>query len=98
MEEEGPASVEAIYDRIVRRGSVMFFGYKRPFRAIASAMSALEKSGEAVVHVKAGGSSVTRRGPQRYWQRVIPDTRCDLVQLGISRCSTDGTVIHPGRR
>jgi hypothetical protein len=61
--------VEAIYDRIVRRGSVMFEGYKRPFRAIASAMSALAKSGDVNVIVMPGRSSVPRRGRQRMWQR-----------------------------
>jgi len=70
MEEDGPASVEAIYDRIVRRGSVVFFRYKRPFRAIVSAMSALQKSGEVIVLVKAGASSVPRRGQQRLWRRA----------------------------
>jgi len=70
MESEAPATVEVIYDRIVRRGSVMFFAYKRPFRAIVSALSALEKGGEVVVHVQAGGSILTRRGRQRFWQRA----------------------------
>jgi hypothetical protein len=70
MEEEGPVPVEAIYDRIVRRGSVVFFGYKRPFRAIVSAMSALEKSGEATCLLKECGSIAPRRSRQRLWQRV----------------------------
>src|SRR5690242_16366570 len=38
MEAQQPASVEVIYERIVRRGSLQLFGYKRPFRAIGSAM------------------------------------------------------------
>ena len=68
MEEEGPATVEAIYDRIVRRGSLVFFGYKRPFRAIVSAMSALQRSGEAILLLQTGESSI-RRGRRRLWQR-----------------------------
>ena len=47
MEANQPASVEAIYDRIERRGSITFAGYKRPFRAIALVMNALVKQGEA---------------------------------------------------
>jgi hypothetical protein len=47
MEANQPASVEAIYDRIERRGSITFAGYKRPFRTIALAMNALVKQGEA---------------------------------------------------
>ena len=46
METNEPASVETIYDRIERRGSVALAG-KRPFRAIVLAMNALVKQGEA---------------------------------------------------
>ncbi|HMD15051.1 MAG TPA: hypothetical protein VKH18_00180 [Terriglobales bacterium] len=60
MEKEGPASVEIIYDRIVRRGSLMFLSYKRPFRAITLAMGALVKLGQA---------SLLKTGRQRRWQR-----------------------------
>jgi hypothetical protein len=60
METEGPASVEIIYERIVRRGSLMFLSYKRPFRAITLAMGALVKLGQA---------SLQKTGRQRRWQR-----------------------------
>jgi len=63
MEKEGPASVELIYDRIVRRGSLMFLSYKRPFRAITLALGALVKLGQA---------SLLKTGRQRRWQRAIP--------------------------
>jgi len=55
MEANQPASVEAIYDRIERRGSITFAGYKRPFRAIALVMNALVKQGEASL-LKGSGS------------------------------------------
>lgn len=72
MEAEGPASVETIYDRIVRRGSLLFFGYKRPLRAIATAMSALVKRGEAALHPSTDDSRSWRmQGRQRSWHRVI---------------------------
>jgi hypothetical protein len=54
MEANQPASVEAIYDRIERRGSITFAGYKRPFRAITLAMNALVKQGEASVSQESG--------------------------------------------
>ena len=54
MEANQPASVEAIYDRIERRGSITFAGYKRPFRAIALAMNALVKQGEASLLQESG--------------------------------------------
>jgi hypothetical protein len=54
MEANQPASVEAIYDRIERRGSITFAGYKRPFRAIALAMNALVKQGEASLLPESG--------------------------------------------
>jgi len=47
MEANEPASVETIYDRIERRGSFTFAGYKHPFRAIVLAISAMVKQGEA---------------------------------------------------
>jgi len=72
METEQPASVESIYDRIVRRDSLQFFGYKRPFQVIASAMSTLVKRGEAIVLIQ---KSARSRGAwrQRLWRRVTPD-------------------------
>jgi hypothetical protein len=60
LETEGPVSVEVIHERIVRRGSVMFFGYKRPFRAISRAMCALVRQGEA---------NLLGTGSQRQWHR-----------------------------
>jgi hypothetical protein len=55
METNEPASVEAIYDRIKRRGSFTFARYKRPVRSIALAMSAMVRSGEVSVSNDAGG-------------------------------------------
>jgi len=46
METSEPVSVEGIYDRIRRRGSFTFAGYKHPFRAIVLAMGAMVRSGE----------------------------------------------------
>ncbi len=54
METIEPASVEAIYDRIKRRGSFTFARYKRPVRSIALAMSAMVRSGEVSVSNDAG--------------------------------------------
>jgi hypothetical protein len=54
MEANQPASVEAIYARIERRGSITFAGYKRPFRAITLAMNALTKQGEASLLQESG--------------------------------------------
>ena len=61
LETEEPVPVEVIYDRIVRRGSVMLLSYKRPFRAITLAMRTLVGLGEA---------SLMRTGSQRRWQRT----------------------------
>lgn len=47
MESNGAVSVEAIYDRINRRGSFTFARYKHPFRAIMLAMGAMVRHGEA---------------------------------------------------
>jgi len=54
MEINEPASVETIYDRIERRGSFAFAGYKRPLRAIGLAMFAMVKRGEARLLNEAG--------------------------------------------
>jgi hypothetical protein len=54
METNEPASVETIYDRIQKRGSLTFTGYRRPLRAIALAMNALVKQGEASLSEVAG--------------------------------------------
>jgi hypothetical protein len=70
MEAETPASVEAIYDRIVRRGSLQFFRYKRPFRMIELAMSALVKRGEAML-VVAGRSRPRNSMRDRLWCRTV---------------------------
>jgi hypothetical protein len=50
--------VETIYDRIQRRGSFSFAGYKHPFRAIVLAMSAMVKQGDA---------SLVNEGGRRRW-------------------------------
>jgi len=69
LEVEGPVSVEAIYDRIVRRGSLMFSGYKRPFLAISSAMSTLVRRGEAMLGGTREQMVVPGRPYQRLWYR-----------------------------
>jgi hypothetical protein len=72
MEVEEAASVETIYDHIVRRGSLSFYGYKRPLRAISSAMSALVKRGEALLL-----TNVNRcwrmGGRQRLWRKAMSE-------------------------
>jgi hypothetical protein len=68
LETEESVPVEIIYDRIVRRGSVMLLSYKRPFRAITLAMRALVGLGEA---------SLLRTGSQRRWQRTGSLTSCE---------------------
>ena len=70
METEGPVSVEMIYGRIVRRGSLMLMGYKRPFRAISRAMGALVKLNEV---------SLLETGRQRRWRRAIPHSLCEVT-------------------
>jgi len=47
METNEASSVEAIYDRIQRRGSFTFSGYKRPLRAIRLVMNGMARRGEA---------------------------------------------------
>ena len=54
MEATESVSVETIYDRIERRESFSFVGYKHPFRAIVLAMSAMVKRGEAILLSEAG--------------------------------------------
>ena len=72
MEVEEAVSVETIYDHIVRRGSLSFYGYKRPLRAISSAMSALVKRGEALLL-----ANVNRcwrmGGRQRLWRKAMSE-------------------------
>lgn len=54
METQEPVSVETIYDRIERRGSFTFAGYKHPFRAIMLAMGAMVRQGEASLYNEGG--------------------------------------------
>jgi hypothetical protein len=54
METNEPSSVEAIYDRIQRRGSFTFSGYKRPLRAIMLILTGLVRSGEAKLLLEDG--------------------------------------------
>jgi hypothetical protein len=54
METSDPAPVEVIYDRVERRGSFTFAGYKHPFRAIVLAMGAMVRRGEAVLSNEEG--------------------------------------------
>jgi hypothetical protein len=62
VEAGEPVSVEALYDRTVRRGSVTFADYRRPFRAIVRALNALVKRGEA---------SLLNDGGRRSWRWEI---------------------------
>lgn len=71
METDQPLSVEAIYDRIVRRESFVFSGHKRPFRAIAFAMARLARRGEAIVFATWSDVIVLRNRAQRVWRRAI---------------------------
>jgi hypothetical protein len=59
MEANELVSAEAIYDRILRRGSHDFASYKRPLRAILIVMSGMVKRGEANLVNDAG---------RRYWR------------------------------
>jgi hypothetical protein len=61
METQEFVSVEMVYDRIVRRGSLEFLSYRRPFLAITLAMGILVKLGEA---------SLLRNGRRRRWRRT----------------------------
>jgi hypothetical protein len=54
MEADEPVSVETIYDRIARRGSFTFAGYKHPLRAIGLAMGAMVRQGQALLHNEGG--------------------------------------------
>jgi hypothetical protein len=47
MEATEPMSLETIYDRIERRGSYTFAGYRHPFRAMVLALNGMVKQGEA---------------------------------------------------
>lgn len=49
METTDSASVETIYNRIERRGSIDIGSYNHPFRAIVLAMNALVQKGEAIL-------------------------------------------------
>jgi hypothetical protein len=62
LEGVSPASAEAIYDRIERRGSLTFAGYKRPFRAIVLAMGAMARRGEVILSYESG---------RPRWSRVV---------------------------
>jgi hypothetical protein len=54
MESSDPVSAETIYDRIERRGSFSFAGYKHPLRAITLAMGAMVRHGEVLLHNEGG--------------------------------------------
>ena len=72
MEADEPSSVQAIYERIVRRESLAFLSYRRPFRAITLAMSLLVRRGEACLVLAEDKSSLLRHGHRRYWVRPCP--------------------------
>jgi hypothetical protein len=78
METDHPVSVEMVYERIVRRGSLEFVGYKRPFRVIASALTTLVKRGEArllIDRIAGWGSSARRRQWCRTNQDIEPKSK-----------------------
>jgi hypothetical protein len=77
MEMEEPASAEVIYDRIVKRGCLVFADYKRPFRAITLAMTSLVRRGEADYCLKQNNASVMRGGRTKYWFRANPWPQTD---------------------
>jgi hypothetical protein len=54
MEASEPISAETLYDRIERRGSFKFTGYKHPLRAIVLAMGAMVRQGQALLHNDGG--------------------------------------------
>jgi hypothetical protein len=54
MEASEPVSAETLYDRIERRGSFKFSGYKHPLRAIGLAMGAMVRQGQALLHNDGG--------------------------------------------
>jgi hypothetical protein len=54
MEASEPVPAETLYDRIERRGSFKFSGYKHPLRAIGLAMGAMVRQGEALLHNDGG--------------------------------------------
>jgi hypothetical protein len=54
MEASEPVSAETLYDRIERRGSFRFTGYKYPLRAIVLAMGAMVRQGQALLHNEGG--------------------------------------------
>jgi chromosome segregation ATPase len=54
MEASEPVSAETLYDRIARRGSFKFTGYKHPLRAIVLAMGAMVRQGQALLHNDGG--------------------------------------------
>jgi hypothetical protein len=64
MEAAEAISAENVYDRIQKRGSLTFAGYKRPLRAIALAMNALVKRREAGL-MEIDGSRRWRWEPER---------------------------------
>lgn len=76
MEISEAASVETIYDRIERRGSFAFAGYKRPLWAIRLAMSAMVKRGEASLLNEAGSRRWRWEAEQA---RVEPPTSLTLT-------------------
>jgi hypothetical protein len=74
MEGEGPASVEVIYERVLRRGSLTFYAYKRPFRAITVVMTGLTKRGEVTLELKLTDDNASGRRQKRLWTRVVFET------------------------
>jgi len=85
MESGRPLRVEAIYERILRRGSLTFLGYKRPFRAITCAMARLVTLGEACL---------VRSGRERSWYRpvsVAPSLNIRPVKGITDAKKTEGT-------
>jgi hypothetical protein len=74
MEGEGPVSVEVIYERVLRRGSLTFYGYRRPFRAITVVMTSLTRRNEVAVELKPTEGNTSGRRHKRLWTRVVLKT------------------------
>jgi hypothetical protein len=74
MEGEGPVSVEVIYERVLRRGSLTFYAYKRPFRAITVVMTGLTRRGEVALELRLIDGNASGRRQKRLWMRVVPET------------------------
>ena len=83
VEADEPASAEAIYDRIARRGSLSFAQYKLPLRAIRMVLNSMASRGEA--------SRVDIAG-RRFWRWCPPSA--EVEQFESSECASGD--VRPG--